>query len=300
LEDGFTQIANELLERLAAACLGGKELAVMLLLVRLSYSAVKRKSAALPVRHLSDFLEVNKSAVSKILKNLQNKGLIRLSRAAKGRRPAEYSLQKNWTHWNVQKNVPWPRPMGIKETLEDLPLSFQAEETQSFPGGNSTEPLSFQAEETQSFPGGNSSDQKPRSKSTQNRPSRIGEGGKKKRTPKAPRGDRGGLRDFSLEEIDEAKSQLYNLTGTFPESKDFAKVRAVTQGIVPPDWTERAWRKHCRDVTTDHLRKVGKRKKDGDDRINCVYGVACALAKKQLLTDALHPEEFEGDYDEPA
>jgi len=299
LENGFTQIANELLERLATARLSANEISIMLLLARLSYSAFKRKSVALPISTLSALLELDKSNVSRLLKKMQNRSLIVCVKPSKGRASAEFAIQKNWKLWKTGRNTLWPQTMALKETLEDLPLSCEASATHDDPQRNSTEPLSCEASATHDDPQRNSSIQKLRPVSPESVALRIREGGKNKKTPQPPRGRSGGVNDLSENEIAEARNMLYKITGIFPESKDFIRVRSVTRSATPPNWDPDAWHRHCIATTTDFLRKVAKRKNNGDE-INCVYAVACTLAKKQLLTDALHPEEFEGDYDETA
>ena len=96
LEDGFTQIANELLERLAAARLSSLEMSVMLILTRLCYSAKKRKNVSLPIDELAYFLGISKPNASRLLASMVKKGLIIRIKAATGRSPAEFSIQKNW------------------------------------------------------------------------------------------------------------------------------------------------------------------------------------------------------------
>ena len=299
LENGFTQIANELLERLTFACLSAKEMSVMLLLARLSYSAFKRKSVSLPINHLSSFLELDKSNVSRLLKKMQDKGLILCAKPRQGRLPAEYAIQKNWRLWTTGRNTLWPPTMGLKETLEDIPLSCEASATEHVAQRNSNDSLGCAASATQHVAQRNSSDRESHPVVEFGGRPRIREGGKKKKTPQPPKGERGGVTGISESEIAEARNTLYKITKVFPEPKDFIRVRSVTRSLTPPDWNQANWHQHCLRVTTEFLRKVAKRKEKGDE-INCVYAVACSLAKKQLLTDALHPEEFEGDYDETA
>lgn len=74
-ENGFTPIANELLEAISGASLNGTQLRILLLLWRNSYGFHK-KECALPLSYLTKMLRGNKSTISREVRRLEAMGLI--------------------------------------------------------------------------------------------------------------------------------------------------------------------------------------------------------------------------------
>ncbi len=74
-ENGFTPIANEILEAVSGAALNGTQLRILLLLWRNSYGYHK-KECALPLSYLVKMLRGNKSTISRQMRRLTELGLV--------------------------------------------------------------------------------------------------------------------------------------------------------------------------------------------------------------------------------
>ncbi len=105
LENGYTPLANELLEALSGARLNGTQLRILLLYFRNSYG-FHRKDCALPLSYLCGMLGGNKSTISKEIGRLVSMRILE-------RKPSEthgkeafvrrYSLQKDYELWRTLK-----------------------------------------------------------------------------------------------------------------------------------------------------------------------------------------------------
>jgi len=97
-ENGYTRIANELLEAILKADFSARELKVVLALIRFSFGYSK-KSAMLSLRFLSEITNIDFANLSRTLKNLERKNvIIILSINGKGR---EIQIVKDYETWNL-------------------------------------------------------------------------------------------------------------------------------------------------------------------------------------------------------
>ncbi len=112
MEQGFTPIANEILEAVAGASLNGTQLRILLLLWRNSYGFHK-KECALPLSYLVRKLGGNKSTIAKEVRKLSALGVL-LARQEKsdGHTPKKYTFCKDYTLWKCgagEADSPTPR-----------------------------------------------------------------------------------------------------------------------------------------------------------------------------------------------
>ncbi len=83
LEDGFTRVADELLEALIRAPLSGRELRVVLAVIRLTYG-YQRKEAVISLGRLSELTGMGKGELSRVVRSLVAKGIVYRKPGAKG------------------------------------------------------------------------------------------------------------------------------------------------------------------------------------------------------------------------
>lgn len=285
LEDGFTQIANELLERLAAACLSGREMSVMLILARLSYAAFKRRKVSLPIDKIAYFLEIDRSNASKLLARMEKKGLILRVKAGLGRSLAEFSIQKNWTLWEVSRAAAWPPLLRRQDTLDDMSLCCDMSATQEGADRNTTDPLCCDMSATQRGAKRNTSDRETHTSVELEAPPRGKIMGKR-----SPYGKTGGSQSLSGHEpesvIEEAKKELFRITDIAPSTKDYQRVKAIARIPTPSGRHPDEWKDHCLRTAFDCLAAVANEYRRGI-AIGSVYAVACTRARQKLQTEAL-------------
>lgn len=100
MENGFTPVANEILEATAGASLNGTQLRILLLLWRNSYG-FHQTDCALPLSYLEKKLRGNKSTIARQLRGLERMGVIFSALPDKndGRTPKRYAFNKNYEGW---------------------------------------------------------------------------------------------------------------------------------------------------------------------------------------------------------
>lgn len=98
LEDGYTQIANEILEALAKINMNAYETRALLFVVRKTYGWKKKKDW-ISLSQFSKGLDLDRRHVFRALKGLEIKGLIVIYRDDK-KRP-RYGFQKDYTKWKM-------------------------------------------------------------------------------------------------------------------------------------------------------------------------------------------------------
>lgn len=92
-ENGFTSIANELLEKLCQFSLPGRELRVLLFVIRKTYG-YRQKSDWISLSQFAEGTKIDISNICKILKKLVAKNLLIKAKNS-------YSLQKDWEQWGT-------------------------------------------------------------------------------------------------------------------------------------------------------------------------------------------------------
>lgn len=115
-ENGFTPIANEILEATAGASLNGTQLRILLLLWRNSYG-FHQHSCPLPLSYLEKMLRGSKSTIARQVKKLESLGVISAVYPEKqdGHTPKSYVFNKNYETWSCGA-----APVGL--TMQHLPV----------------------------------------------------------------------------------------------------------------------------------------------------------------------------------
>jgi len=99
LENGYTRIANEILEAIAQHNLTAREIRIILIIIRFTYGYNKRK-ALFSIRSLSRATKIKSiGAISNNLANLINRNIIINHRTYKGKRELEFN--KSYQQWIV-------------------------------------------------------------------------------------------------------------------------------------------------------------------------------------------------------
>lgn len=308
LEEGFLQLSNELAERMAAACLTDQEMSVMLLIARFAYGVQKRRSVPLPIAALAQYLDINKSGVSRLLKKMESKELIECMTRRTGTRASEYRIQKNWELWKCSRKSSWPRLIVKKRGFIEDPLSCAQSATLAdrpeTPKRNSSDQNSqlYDAKnatldvEKRNSRGSSPADENATSATP------IKDKGQTRIKPPTPKGSGGDSSDDLDQEKDRLKKLAKLLLGMvkiIPTAKDVAKVDKVLRTKVPDGWQATPWKQHCRAMVNESLASA-KDDHDAGQEFGSVYAIACTRASAKLQRHALNPEEFEGDYDETA
>jgi len=97
LEDGYTMIANELLEAFSVYPFTGGELKAILVILRCTYG-FKRKTTSVSIKMLIDRTRLSRRYVLKILKHLKR---MRVIHVMKSGRKNIVGLNKNYTEWSL-------------------------------------------------------------------------------------------------------------------------------------------------------------------------------------------------------
>lgn len=103
LENGYTKIANEIMEALTKANLNGTELAVALLIIRKTYGW-KKKEDEISLNQFLKAIPVTKPCICKALKRLQLVNVIKLVKKGKSKISSNsYTFNKNYEEWQLVK-----------------------------------------------------------------------------------------------------------------------------------------------------------------------------------------------------
>lgn len=99
LENGYTKIANEILDRLIPYRISGREWQVLLTIIRKTYG-FNKKEDFISMSQFANLTGMDRPSVARQIKKLLSKKLIGVSQ--KGNTPANsYIFQKDWTKWGV-------------------------------------------------------------------------------------------------------------------------------------------------------------------------------------------------------
>lgn len=102
-ENGYTKIANEIMEKIISSSLNGCEIAVVLYIIRKTYGFNKKEDEI----SLSQFLKaipVSKPSICKALNNLQLVNIIKLVKKGKSKNSSNLWLfNKNYDSWQLVK-----------------------------------------------------------------------------------------------------------------------------------------------------------------------------------------------------
>jgi len=96
-ENGFTRLANELLEALARTRLAGQEYQTLLAIVRKTYGFGK-KSDEISYGQLSQMTGINRPRLVSLIQSLKEKNFISVTNNG-NRKPATICINKNYDEW---------------------------------------------------------------------------------------------------------------------------------------------------------------------------------------------------------
>ena len=103
-ENGYTKIANELLEALIRMDMSGQELRTTLLVIRKTYGYGKKEDY-ISLSQIAQFLKTSKVRCSQIINKLQTKGIITVKENINGL-IKKYMLNKDFEQWiTVKQNL---------------------------------------------------------------------------------------------------------------------------------------------------------------------------------------------------
>lgn len=120
VEDGYTRIANELLEALCKARLSGAEWIVLLAIIRHTYGWQK-KEAPISLTSLADTTAIPKHNLPRTVRSLLSKNLIRRERGAG--RVFVYSINKKYPTWVIESdNLKVISPDNYRVIESDNPI----------------------------------------------------------------------------------------------------------------------------------------------------------------------------------
>ncbi len=100
LKNGYTKIANELLEAICRLNISGNEMRILLYIIRRTYG-FNRSYAEIPLSDIALAVGMRNEHVSKALKKLSGKRIIELH-ANKGVKPQTISIMKDYQKWIVE------------------------------------------------------------------------------------------------------------------------------------------------------------------------------------------------------
>ena len=103
LENGYTRIANELLEAICRLNLSGNEMRILLYIIRRTYG-FNKSYAEIPLSEISNAVGIRREHIQKALKKLSLKKIIEL-RIHGGIKSQTISIVKNYENWNVESCV---------------------------------------------------------------------------------------------------------------------------------------------------------------------------------------------------
>jgi len=100
-EDGYTKIANELLDELVKVCLLGAELQVCLFIIRKTYGYGKKEDA-ISLTQFEQGINKSRPTIVKALKNLQLVNMVELVKSGDSKNSFNiYRLNKNYESWQL-------------------------------------------------------------------------------------------------------------------------------------------------------------------------------------------------------
>ncbi len=114
LHNGYTKIANELLEALCRLNISGNEMRILLYIIRRTYG-FNRIYTEMPLSEISSAVGIRSVHVSRALKRLAELNIIE-RHSSKGTSPQTVSLVKNYDKWAVEKCAVLPLPKTVTVT----------------------------------------------------------------------------------------------------------------------------------------------------------------------------------------
>ena len=126
LHNGYTKIANELLEALCRLNISGNEMRILLYIIRRTYG-FNRSYAEMPLSEISAAVGIRSVHVSRALKRLAELNIIE-RHSSKGVSPQTVSLVKNYDKWAVESCIVLPLPKTVTVTENGNPTYKEKKE----------------------------------------------------------------------------------------------------------------------------------------------------------------------------
>lgn len=99
IENGYTTIANELLEAMARIRIPGEQRQLIDVIIRMTYG-FKRKNADISIRYFSSLTGITKQSVVRARKGLLDKRIILVDKKADSK-TLNYRINKDFTQWKI-------------------------------------------------------------------------------------------------------------------------------------------------------------------------------------------------------
>lgn len=116
-ENGYTILANEILEKLSLPGMNGSELRILLFVVRKTYG-FNKKQDRISLTQFQVGTGMNRSHVVETIKSLVHKSILLKEKSV-------YSINKNWETWVVHKRVPSTQKHTTSSTQKHTKSSTQ-------------------------------------------------------------------------------------------------------------------------------------------------------------------------------
>lgn len=105
LKDGYTQIANEILEEVARRKFNGTQHSILLIVWRYTYG-FNRKSHELSVTFLAEAIQSDPKGVKRELGRLLERKVLKVTKVAHGKRSRMIGFNKYFSQWTEGENPP--------------------------------------------------------------------------------------------------------------------------------------------------------------------------------------------------
>lgn len=121
LEDGYTRIANKILEETARHKFNGTQYSILLVVWRYTYG-FKRKSHALSIGFIAEATNADLTGVKKELNNLLLRNVLLVASEAHGSRPRSIGFNKIFAQWLEEVPEQSDRSSKAKEGRKKQPM----------------------------------------------------------------------------------------------------------------------------------------------------------------------------------
>jgi len=127
LENGYTRIANELLESLSQVKLNGTQYAILLCVIRSTYG-FQKKSHELSLNYIKKYTGRNKNHIKKELDKLIDKKVVKVYKKPTFNKSRKLGINKDYTVWQLEDSTQigvHPSKENTHSTLIRVPPSTQ-------------------------------------------------------------------------------------------------------------------------------------------------------------------------------
>lgn len=133
LENGFTRIANQILDEVAICKFNGTEFRVIMTIWRFTYG-FNRKEHSMSTNFIADAIGADNSRVRKVLKDLIDSNVVNVVKEATFNQSRVLSFNKNFNEWKVKKDTRGNKsPHQSNNTQQEGSKTTQQEGSKSTP-----------------------------------------------------------------------------------------------------------------------------------------------------------------------